>query len=36
MKAIFLMEDDMVMEHFIIQVEQNILVNGKLIRNMEK
>ncbi len=36
MKEIFLMDDDMVVEHFIIQVEQNILAIGKVIKNMEK
>ena len=30
------MDDDMDMEYFIIQVEQNILENGKVIKNMEK
>ncbi len=36
MKEIFSMDEDMVMEHFIIQVERNISENGKQIRNMAK
>lgn len=36
MKAISLMDVDMVKEHFIIPVERNISVNGKEIRNMAK